>query len=110
MLVTNSSCLDGHAMCNDGTCILSRYVCEGRPECSDGSDEMDCNHVCSFSDGFNGNPNCFTSCISPECVCHDLYFPCALGGCIPWSRVCDMMTDCPNGEDEQICDDLKKKV
>ena len=95
-------------MCNDGTCILSHYICDGRPECPDESDELDCSHVCSFPDGFNGSPNCFTSCISPECVCHDLYFPCALGGCIPWSRVCDMLTDCPNGEDEQICDGLKE--
>ncbi len=108
MLVTNSSCLDGHAMCNDGTCILSHYVCDGRPECPDESDELDCGHVCSFADGFKGNLNCFTSCITPECVCHALYFSCALGGCIPWSRVCNMITDWPNGEDEQICVGLKE--
>ncbi len=87
MLITHSFCLDGHAMCNDGTCILSHYVCDGRADCPDESDELDCTHVCSFSDGFKGDPNCIASCISPECVCHDLYFSCALGGCIPWSRV-----------------------
>ncbi len=26
-----------------------------------------------------------------------------MGGCIPWSRVCNVVVDCPNGEDEQIC-------
>ncbi len=102
-LVTNSSCLDGHAMCKDGTCILSHYVCDGRPDCPDESDELDCSHVCSFLGGYNGDPNCYTSCVSPECECHDLYFSCVLGGCVPWSRVCNALPDCPNGEDEQIC-------
>ncbi len=74
MLVTNSLCLNGHAMCNDGTCILSHYVCDGRPECPDESDELDCSHVCTFPDEFDGNRNCFTSCISPDCVCHDFVF------------------------------------
>ncbi len=108
MLVTNSLCLDGHAMCNDGTCILSHYVCDGRRECSDESDELDCSHVCLFRDGFNVNSNCFTSCISPKCVYHDLYYSCALGGCIPWSRVCNGINDCPNEEDEQICNGLEE--
>ena len=103
MHVTNSACLDGHAMCDDGTCILSHYVCDGRVDCPDASDEFDCKHVCSFLNAFNGDSNCFISCISPQCVCNNLYFPCTWGGCIPWSRVCNAVPDCPNGEDEQIC-------
>ncbi len=110
MLVTNSSCLDGHAMCKDGTCILSHYVCDGTPDCTDESDELDCSHVCSFPDGYSGDPNCYTSCVSPECKCNDLYFSCVLGGCVPWSRVCNALPDCPNGEDEQICGVLDKYV
>ena len=103
MVVSNSLCLHGHAMCDDGTCILSHYVCDGRPDCPDKSDEFDCSHVCSFFDRVTGDHNCFTSCIGPECVCNDLYFSCAFGGCVPWSRVCNALLDCPNGEDEQMC-------
>ncbi len=110
VLVTNSLCLHGHAVCQDGTCILSHYVCDGRPDCPDYSDEFDCNHVCSFSESFIGEHNCFTSCVSPECVCNELYFQCEMGGCVAWSRICNALADCPNGEDEKICFFLHNKV
>ncbi len=101
MFISNGNCLHGHTVCSDDTCILSHYVCDGRADCPDASDEADCSHVCSYSE--NINLNCFTSCKGPECVCTDLYFPCVLGGCVPWSRVCDGVLDCPHGEDEQKC-------
>ncbi len=103
MVLPSSFCRHHHAMCEDGTCILSHYVCDGKADCPDESDEHDCNHICSFSAGFDGDPNCFTSCTSPECVCTELYFACAQGGCVPWSRVCNALPDCPNGGDEQMC-------
>ncbi len=103
MLISNSLCLHGHTMCYDGTCILSHYICDGSVDCPDGSDEIECSHVCTFSGNYDRSVNCFTSCSSPECVCNDLYFSCALGGCVPWSRVCDGVVDCPQGEDEQQC-------
>ena len=102
MLISNSLCLHGHSMCYDGTCILSHYVCDGIVDCPDASDEIECSYVCSFKN-YNLSINCFLSCPGPECLCQDLYFACALGGCVPWSRVCDGVLDCPHGEDEQQC-------
>ena len=106
LLPISSHCLSGHFACYDGTCILEHYVCDGITDCPDSTDEVDCGHVCYFSDENNatGRKDCFSSCVSPHCTCSDLYFHCQLGGCIPWSRVCDGVTDCPNHEDEQVCE------
>ncbi len=103
MLISDSFCLHYHSICNDGTCILNHYVCDGTANCPDASDETECTYVCSFAKNSNLNTNCFFSCRGPECLCNDLYFSCELGGCVPWSRVCDGVSDCPHGEDEQYC-------
>ena len=105
MLISNGLCIHGHTMCDEGTCILSHYVCDGRADCPDGSDEMECSHVCCFSENYSGNfhSDCLFSCVSPKCLCNDLYFSCPLGGCVPWSRVCDGVHDCPQGDDEERC-------
>ena len=97
-------CLNGHFTCQDGTCILEHYVCDGVTDCPDSSDEVDCDHVCTFVDeSVTERKDCFLSCHSSNCTCSELYFHCSLGGCVPWSRVCDGVNDCPNNEDEHIC-------
>ena len=102
----SSDCFSGHFSCYDGTCILAHYVCDGVADCPDGTDEVDCDHVCIFADGYDANErkNCFISCFPTNCTCNDLYFHCSLGGCVPWSRVCDGVNNCPNNEDEHICE------
>ncbi len=102
LAVVEVSCLPGHAPCNDKTCILSHYFCDGFADCPDYSDEKECSHVCS-NVGVSVNVNCFKECKRSVCVCHDLYFQCPLGGCIPWSRVCDGIPDCGQAEDEDYC-------
>ncbi len=101
--VMDTSCLPGHSACHDKTCILNHYFCDGIQDCPDYSDEKECDHVCHGLDDSLVNVSCFTNCIAPACVCHDLYFQCTLGGCVPWSRVCDGITDCGQGEDEALC-------
>ncbi len=102
----SSNCLSGHFTCYDGTCVLEHYVCDGVTDCPDSTDEVDCDHVCTFADGNDatGMKDCFSSCATPVCTCNDLYFHCTLGGCIPWSRICNGVNDCPNDEDEKVCE------
>ncbi len=99
LLPATRECLDSQSMCKDGTCILNHYVCDGVSDCPDQSDEDACSHVCSLS----YDVNCHTSCYPDNCTCNDLYFQCISGGCVPWSRVCDGVSDCPHYEDEHMC-------
>ena len=95
----------GHFLCSDVSFILSHYVCDGIPDCFDGSDEADCLHVCKFkSEIASINRSCFKDCFPENCTCHDLYHQCRLsGGCVPASKLCDGSRDCRDGEDEEVC-------
>ncbi len=72
-------------------------------DCPDASDEVDCEHVCIFFNKDSGMQDCFKSCFAADCTCNDLYFHCPLGGCVPWSRVCDGVRYFPRNEDENLC-------
>lgn len=47
MFVVNE-CPAGMFRCNDGLCLDNKRRCDGRPQCSDGSDEINCRTIVTF--------------------------------------------------------------
>jgi hypothetical protein len=77
--------------CNDGTCVILQWVCDGFGDCPDASDEAPINPQCS---------SVVSSSVSTG-GCND--FLCSDGGCVPLAYVCDAIPDCLDGSDEIGC-------
>ena len=80
----------------DTTCILTSYICDGKIDCPDMSDEMNCSSICS------NQFNCFRNCSRNHCICDIKYYQCMLGGCIKLEYLSDGIPDCIDGSDETL--------
>ncbi|KAJ8019651.1 Low-density lipoprotein receptor-related protein 2 [Holothuria leucospilota] len=81
--VSSAGCGPGLWLCGSGECIYDTWPCDGEEDCSDGSDEINC-------DDFE---------------CPDDQWQCATGfpKCIPNVWYCDDFNDCDDNSDENAC-------
>ncbi|XP_072051435.1 uncharacterized protein [Amphiura filiformis] len=125
-------CLPADFKCVDGTECVKRYlVCDGIRHCADQSDENDCIYgecgkdqfrcssggdmgVCISNDLVGDNiAHCYKGEDEIDRVCMKNEYKCAIGVCIPKSKVCDGKIDCTldsnNTSDEgrSLCDPVE---
>lgn len=88
----------GDFRCKDGQeRVAQPLVCNGHPDCTDGSDEMDCPVRIVTR---NATP---LKCRLGSKLCKDG------SDCVLYSHVCDGEFDCRDGSDEEGCDHFCKK-
>ncbi|KAA0703655.1 Histone-lysine N-methyltransferase PRDM9 [Triplophysa tibetana] len=80
---THAACPPKAFECADGSgCVTESLACDGRAQCSDGSDELDCDWR--------------SGCLSSDWKCRNNI-------CIPQNFLCNEVNDCGDNSDEETC-------
>ncbi|XP_064103031.1 low-density lipoprotein receptor-like [Macrobrachium nipponense] len=82
-------CRDTEWKCDRTKCIPKKWMCDGDPDCSDGTDEL--------------MSNCAESEKPAKRECRATEFKCDNGNCIPNLWKCDGTDDCRDNSDEAEC-------
>ncbi|KAK2588709.1 hypothetical protein KPH14_001599 [Odynerus spinipes] len=80
--------------CQNGDCIASELLCDGKPNCKDQSDETE------------------AECSKPGIVCSEYAFRCSYGACVDGDVTCNGVRDCIDNSDETLprCSDSSKNI
>ncbi|QQP57588.1 Serine protease nudellike, partial [Caligus rogercresseyi] len=99
------NCFEGERICgiNGSECFSERMRCDGKIDCSDFADELNCSACSTFIDmGYMGISRQGTVRMEKMKRIAEKEEP-ANDICIPSSLRCDFKTDCPDGSDEKGC-------
>ena len=90
--------------CDDGSCRIQSTICMTDFICA----PRLC--ICITDNHPNHDMNyCQHQCPPGICACGPLMFQCSIGGCVPYSHVCDKKIDCDDSSDEYCsADNLHK--
>lgn len=83
-------CRESEFSCDGSRCIPRKWLCDGDPDCTDGTDELTTNCPAKASDGGR--------------TCRASEFQCGNGNCIPQTWKCDGQDDCRDNTDEESCE------
>lgn len=104
------TCHDWMFRCGNQRCIPYWWKCDSVNDCGDFTDELGCpaskNTTATTPMSVDKHTNAATP--GPSSECGTNLFECDSGTCIAKTYVCDGFNDCPGGEDELHCSDMKK--
>ena len=98
-------------ICDQNTCILHAYVCDGIYDCFDKSDEANCSVPLTANSCAENVDSCEDHLLVYN-GCADLYYECLTGECVPLAHRCDQHAHCRDNSDEVNCyihEELYKK-
>ncbi|TRY76952.1 hypothetical protein TCAL_09210 [Tigriopus californicus] len=98
----NGDCNEWMFKCHNDQCIPFWWKCDGTPDCTDATDELECNIPGKSP---TSDPHGMPTTPAPSGCSSNNKFECKNGECIWQAWVCDKDLDCSDGEDEDpsIC-------
>ncbi|KAF6202510.1 hypothetical protein GE061_002906 [Apolygus lucorum] len=113
------NCWNPEFRCDNGECIRPGFICDGRKDCKDGSDETSCSHdkfvICGdgkrkhkyyWCDGWPDCPdNQADEIYCGDCKGDDEYL-CPNGRCISRANICDSQCDCAPTNGTECADEI----